>query len=62
LPELPEDIDPSVEQAVTDSDDSASIINTKTADRILCNLISISFSTDTSIIVCGVGSDRFEAT
>jgi hypothetical protein len=50
LLELPED--PSVdEQAVTDSDDTASITNIKTADRILCNLISISFSADPSIIV-----------
>jgi hypothetical protein len=48
LPELPEDIPSVDEQAVTDSDDSASITNIKTADRILCNLISISLSKDPS--------------
>jgi hypothetical protein len=45
LPELPDD--PSVDvQAVTDSDDSASATNTKTAESILCNFISNSLSTD----------------
>jgi hypothetical protein len=47
LPELPDDVDPSVDvQAVTDSDDSASATNTKTAESILCNFISNSLSTD----------------
>jgi hypothetical protein len=36
LPELPDDIDPSVEeQAVTDNDDSASTSIAKTAETIL---------------------------